>query len=104
MSLHSGGTLAAAVSAAGGLGSFGGTHPWKGPDWVRADRDHSRHDGPTVRGRLHHSVPPLHRAAFRRRAGGATRGRRAVVRQPPAVVCSRQGRGSPGDVPGPDLR
>lgn len=37
MSLHSGGTLAAAVSAAGGLGSFGGTHPWKGPDWIRAE-------------------------------------------------------------------
>ncbi|GEC03413.1 oxidoreductase [Streptomyces spinoverrucosus] len=37
MGLHSGGTLAAAVSAAGGLGSFGGTHPWKGPDWIRAE-------------------------------------------------------------------
>nr|WTB35957.1 nitronate monooxygenase [Streptomyces sp. NBC_00830] len=37
MALHSGGTLAAAVSAAGGLGSFGGTHPWKGPDWIRAE-------------------------------------------------------------------
>ncbi|MFG2833120.1 NAD(P)H-dependent flavin oxidoreductase [Streptomyces sp. NPDC048434] len=37
MALHSGGTLAAAVSAAGGLGSFGGTHPWKGPEWIRAE-------------------------------------------------------------------
>ncbi|MFE9622964.1 NAD(P)H-dependent flavin oxidoreductase [Streptomyces sp. NPDC006527] len=37
MGLHSGGRLAAAVSAAGGLGSFGGTHPWKGPDWIRAE-------------------------------------------------------------------
>ncbi|OPF80958.1 2-nitropropane dioxygenase [Streptomyces antioxidans] len=37
MGLHSGGTLAAAVSAAGGLGSFAGTHPWKGPDWVREE-------------------------------------------------------------------
>ncbi|MEU9056964.1 nitronate monooxygenase [Streptomyces sp. NPDC048384] len=37
MALHSGGTLAAAVSAAGGLGSFGGTHPWQGPDWIRAE-------------------------------------------------------------------
>src|SRR5205085_7024532 len=35
MALHSGGTLAAAVSAAGGLGSFGGVHPTKGPDWIR---------------------------------------------------------------------
>ena len=37
MALHSGGTLAAAVSAAGGLGSFGGIHPEKGPDWIRAE-------------------------------------------------------------------
>ncbi|MFJ2398070.1 MULTISPECIES: NAD(P)H-dependent flavin oxidoreductase [unclassified Streptomyces] len=37
MGLHSGGTLAGAVSAAGGIGSFGGTHPWKGPDWIRAE-------------------------------------------------------------------
>lgn len=36
MALHSGGTLAAAVSAAGGLGSFGGVHPAKGPDWIHA--------------------------------------------------------------------
>src|SRR3954447_8879983 len=35
MALHSGGTLAAAVSSAGALGSFGGVHP-NGPDWVRA--------------------------------------------------------------------
>jgi nitronate monooxygenase len=35
MALHSGGTLAAAVSAAGGLGSFGGIHPAKGPDWIQ---------------------------------------------------------------------
>ncbi|MEU7632098.1 nitronate monooxygenase [Nocardia sp. NPDC049220] len=37
MALHSGGTLAAAVSAAGGLGCFGGTHPWKGSNWIRAE-------------------------------------------------------------------
>jgi nitronate monooxygenase len=35
MAAHSGGTLAAAVSAAGGLGSFGGVTP-NGPEWVRA--------------------------------------------------------------------
>jgi nitronate monooxygenase len=35
MARHSGGTLAAAVSAAGGLGSFGGLSA-EGPDWVRA--------------------------------------------------------------------
>ena len=34
MSNHSGGQLAAAVSQAGGLGSFGGINP-AGPDWVR---------------------------------------------------------------------
>lgn len=37
MALHSGGTLAGAVSAAGGLGSFGGMHPAKGPDWIAAE-------------------------------------------------------------------
>lgn len=36
MALHSGGTLAAAVTAAGGLGSFGGVRPG-GPDWIRAE-------------------------------------------------------------------
>ena len=35
MAMHSGGTLAAAVAAAGGMGSFGGLHA-EGPDWVRA--------------------------------------------------------------------
>ena len=34
MAMHSGGTLAASVSAAGGLGSFGGQFAG-GPDWVR---------------------------------------------------------------------
>lgn len=37
MALHSGGMLAAAVSVAGGLGSFGGVHPAKGPDWITAE-------------------------------------------------------------------
>src|SRR4051795_13054786 len=34
MAMHSGGTLAAAVSKAGGLGSFGGIHAAQPPDWV----------------------------------------------------------------------
>jgi nitronate monooxygenase len=34
MAMHSGGTLAAAVSKAGALGSFGGLHPQKGTDWL----------------------------------------------------------------------
>jgi nitronate monooxygenase len=36
MAMHSGGTLAAAVSGAGGMGSFGGIHETEDPDWVRA--------------------------------------------------------------------
>ena len=36
MAMHSGGTIAAAVSAAGGMGSFGGIHATEGPDWVTA--------------------------------------------------------------------
>lgn len=39
MAMHSGGTLAAAVSAAGAMGSFGGIHATEGPDWVRAQAD-----------------------------------------------------------------
>ncbi len=34
VALHSGGALAAAVSKAGALGSFGALHPLKGPDWL----------------------------------------------------------------------
>jgi nitronate monooxygenase len=34
MAMHSGGTLAGAVSAAGGLGSFGGIHRSGGPAWI----------------------------------------------------------------------
>jgi nitronate monooxygenase len=34
MALHSGGKLAAAVSKAGALGSFGGVHPRKSTDWL----------------------------------------------------------------------
>lgn len=37
MALHSGGRLAGAVSEAGGMGSFGGIHPAKGPEWIRAE-------------------------------------------------------------------
>ncbi|HEX7168846.1 MAG TPA: nitronate monooxygenase [Acidimicrobiales bacterium] len=39
MAMHSGGTLAAAVSAGGGMGSFGGIHASEGPGWVRAQAD-----------------------------------------------------------------
>jgi len=42
MAMHSGGRLAAAVSKAGGLGSFGGVHQTKGPDWLLAEAVHIR--------------------------------------------------------------
>jgi nitronate monooxygenase len=42
MAMHSGGHLAAAVSKAGGLGSFGGVHQTKEPDWLRAEIDYVR--------------------------------------------------------------
>jgi nitronate monooxygenase len=37
MAVHSGGTLAAAVSAAGGLGTFGGFNPWRGPTFIEEE-------------------------------------------------------------------
>ena len=37
MAMHSGGTLAAAVSKSGGLGSFGGIHPRKDTDWLTSE-------------------------------------------------------------------
>lgn len=43
MAMHSGGTLAAAVSAAGGMGSFGGLHATEGPEWVSAQAALVRH-------------------------------------------------------------
>ena len=42
MANHSGGTLAAAVSAAGGLGSFGAISDIRGPDWVRGQAEYIR--------------------------------------------------------------
>lgn len=42
MAMHSGGTLAGAVSAAGGMGSFGAIHARQGPEWVTAQADHVR--------------------------------------------------------------
>ena len=42
MALHSGGTLAAAVSKAGGMGTFGAIHPFKSVDWVREQISHVR--------------------------------------------------------------
>lgn len=37
MAFHTGATIAAAVSSAGALGSFGGVVPTKGPEWITAE-------------------------------------------------------------------
>ena len=42
MAMHSGGRLAAAVSKAGALGSFGGIHRSGDPNWVRSEVDRIR--------------------------------------------------------------
>jgi nitronate monooxygenase len=59
MALHSGGTLAAAVSKAGALGSFGGLHPEKGPDWVLNEISHIRSntDRPFAVGFINDFIP-----------------------------------------------
>jgi nitronate monooxygenase len=69
MGLHSGGRLAGAVTAAGGLGSFGGTHPAKGPDWIEAEIATIRGmtDGPFAIGYITAFIPmfePLFDAAL----------------------------------------
>ena len=48
MALHSGGTLAGAVTAAGGFGTFGGVNPSAGPEWIHAEVARVREvtDGP----------------------------------------------------------
>jgi nitronate monooxygenase len=42
MAMHCGGTLAAAVSRIGALGSFGGLHPHRGTDWLLNEIAHIR--------------------------------------------------------------
>ncbi len=48
MAMHSGGTLAGGVAAAGAMGSFGGIHRTSGPEWVteQANLVRGRTDGP----------------------------------------------------------
>ena len=70
MGLHSGGRLAGAVTAAGGLGSFGGTHPTHGPDWIESEiaTIRSLTDGPFAIGFITAFMPmfePLFEAALR---------------------------------------
>jgi nitronate monooxygenase len=82
MALHSGGRLAGAVTAAGGLGSFGGVHPAKGPDWIEAEIATIRQatDGPYAVGFITAFLPmfePLFEASLG--GGGEADG-------PPAVI------------------
>ena len=78
LGMHSGGRLAGAVTAAGGLGSFGGTHPTKGPDWIESEIATIRSvtDGPFAIGFITAFIPmfePLFEAAL-------------VATAPPAVI------------------
>ena len=59
MALHCGGTLAAAVSKAGALGSFGGLHPQKGTDWLLNEIAHIRRttDRPFAIGFINDFIP-----------------------------------------------
>ena len=87
MALHSGGQLAGAVSAAGGLGSFGGIHPGRGPDWMAAEMAAVRAatDGPFAVGFITAFIPmfqPLFDAALE--AGTDTGGAAA----PPVIALS----------------
>jgi nitronate monooxygenase len=63
MALHSGGTLAAAVSRAGALGSFGGIHPEKGPEWLLSEIAHIRGstDRPFAVGFINDFIPAFAR-------------------------------------------
>ena len=73
MALHSGGRLAGAVTAAGGLGAFGGVHPGKGPDWIDAEVGTLRAaagDGPFAVGFITDFLPmfePLFEATLKAR-------------------------------------
>jgi nitronate monooxygenase len=78
MARHSGGHLAGAVTAAGGLGSFGGINAGRGPDWIEAEiaTIRSATGGPFAIGFITAFIPffePLFTAAL----GAAT---------PPAVI------------------
>ena len=69
MALHSGGPLAGAVTAAGGLGSFGAINPGKGPDWVESEIATIRQQssGPFAIGFISDFIPmfePLFEAAL----------------------------------------
>jgi len=87
MGLHSGGRLAGAVTAGGGLGSFGGIHPAKGPDWIEAEIATIRAttDGPFAIGFINDFIPHFE-ALFDATLTAAT---------PPAVVALSFGDAQP---------
>src|SRR5580704_5740624 len=69
MAMHSGGNLAGAVSAAGGLGSFGGIHFSGGPEWIRTEvaKVRAQTDRPFAIGFISDFIPfvePLFEAAL----------------------------------------
>ncbi len=69
MALHSGGTLAGAVSAAGALGSFGGVHTSGDPEWIHSEvaKVRARTDRPFAIGFITDFIPfvePLFEAAL----------------------------------------
>lgn len=59
MALHSGGTLAAAVSGCGALGSFGGLHPARNTDWLTGEiaRIRAATDAPFALGFINDFIP-----------------------------------------------
>jgi nitronate monooxygenase len=63
MAFHSGGTLAGSVSAAGGLGSFGGWHSSGDPDWIRSEvaKIRDRTDRPFAIGFITNFIPFVER-------------------------------------------
>jgi len=79
MAMHSGGTLAAAVSAAGGLGAFGGIHATEPPSWVEAQ-------AALVRARTHKPFAIGFITAFLELAGGHFDA--ALAAQPDAIALS----------------
>lgn len=73
MALVTGANLAAAVSAAGGLGTFGGIDPGRGPSWIRREMAdiRARTDRPFGVGFITHflpAMPELFDAALEERA------------------------------------
>lgn len=103
--MHSGGRLAGAVTAAGGLGSFGGTHPFKGPEWIEAEiaavRSLKGHlSSGSSRPSFRCSSPVRRCPEFRHTTDGC----RAFLRRSPAVARPGEADGRHHHVSGPIIR